>query len=263
MSVARVWREIARIYRRRQALLIGAAALVFVPVGLIGALDHTVQRPLQNIDSDDFAVLQLLAITGLAAVDAAVATLGNIFYGGVIAAVVVAIREGRDHSLAHVARTLPYWRLLVIDVVITLAVAVGLVLLIVPGLFLLARLVLAPAVEKEGLTVRGALRRSWRLTRGHALRVLALVLPIMVVQGLLSGAIQSGSILSIGDTFLGDWLGSTLSNLITAPFFALAIVVCFHELRDLGAQRAARADPQPAAAQAEPATPRRAPRPGP
>lgn len=185
------------------------------------------------MEAGEISALEWIALGAATVFHAAIGMLGEVFYAGVIAAAAKAIRHGEDHSLGHIARTLPYWRLIAVDILLAVFVAVGAILLIVPGLIVLARLALvAPAVEVEDRGIRAAMRRSWSLVRGNTLRVLVLVLPTLIFEDVLTTVVQSGSIFSIGDSFLGDWLAATGTDLITAPLFALAVVVCFFELRD-------------------------------
>lgn len=97
------------------------------------------------------------------------------------------------------------------NVVVTLAVTVGFVLLVVPGLFLsVSFLLVVFAIGVEDRRAVPALRRSWRLARGNRWRLLALVL----VVGVGTGAIASvASLLSIVDPTLGQ----ALSLLVSAP----------------------------------------------
>lgn len=62
-----------------------------------------------------------------------------------------------------------WWRVIVTWVVLLVCVVAGFFLLIVPGLYLIGRLALAPIVSiDEGLTGYEAIRRSWEITSGHA-----------------------------------------------------------------------------------------------
>ncbi len=224
----------ARTYREQPALLIGAALLIFVPLGLIDVLDERFQHPFEDVDPGDVSALDWITLAGAAILHTAFAMLGEVFYAGVIAAAVGATKRGEEHSLAQIARTLPYWRLIAVDVALALIVGFGIVLLIVPGIFWLGRLALvAPAVEIEDRNVRGAMRRSWGLVRGNTVRVLVLIVPILLFEDTLTTAVQSGALFAIGDSLIGDWLAATATDLVTAPLFALAVVVFFYELRDL------------------------------
>ncbi len=80
--------------------------------------------------------------------------------------------------------------------VISTAVSLGLVLFVLPGLFLATALAFTyPYVAVDRTTVFEAMRRSWELTRGHRLRVFG----VLVVTGLGFFAIGVvGGLLAIG-----------------------------------------------------------------
>lgn len=83
---------------------------------------------------------------------------------------------------------------LIANLIVSLLVVVGFVLLIVPGLYLLVSftfVLFAIGVEDTGPI--GALRRSWHLTTGHRWRVFALILIIAVGTSLLTSI---GSVVS-------------------------------------------------------------------
>jgi hypothetical protein len=130
---------------------------------------------------------------------------------------------------------LPFRRLLAVDLLAALIIAAGFVALVVPGFVFIAWFALvAPAVEVEKLGVRAAFRRSRELVRGHVRFVLVLLIPILIAEEALSSAAQSASWWGLGEGFAGDWAGSVLANLLTSPFYAVAVTVLFFELRDRG-----------------------------
>jgi hypothetical protein len=61
--------------------------------------------------------------------------------------------------------------------------------------------------------------------------VLGLVLPLLIAEAAISDAAQSASFWGLGHGFAGDWLGAVLGNLLTSPFYAVAVTVLFFELR--------------------------------
>lgn len=68
-----------------------------------------------------------------------------------------------------------------VKLVISLATAGGLLLFVVPGLYLLARLAPAvPAMVAERLGVMDSLRRGWALGEGHVLRILGFILLVVL-----------------------------------------------------------------------------------
>jgi hypothetical protein len=234
LSTRAVLREAATDHRSRFWLLLVAAIIVFIPIGLLEALSDG----LQDIDLDEADAGTIAAAIGAAAAFAVSATLGDIFYTGVVAAIVSEERGGARHEIAELARNLPYGRLVVIDLIFALIVAAGLLLLVVPGLIAFAWYALAaPVVKIEGGSVANAFRRSRELVRGSTVRVLALLLPAIVLGDLLAELI-GGTIDSVlGHEAAVELIGSLSGEVLTAPVFALIAVVTTHHLIALKAGR--------------------------
>jgi hypothetical protein len=104
--------------------------------------------------------------------------------------------------------------LLLANIAILFPIYLGMVFLLVPGVWLLLRLMLIDlAVVFEGTTGLASLPRSFELTRGHALRLLGVIfvlyLPYTLLQlgqgGFLSG-LMSSLVLSIGLSVLQCFL---------------------------------------------------------
>jgi hypothetical protein len=227
LAIGVVVREAGRAYRAHAKGLLLTAAVVFVPVGLLEAGIHG----LEELHAENDSTGAIAGLIGAALVVAFTATLGDVFYTGVVAAVVDEHRTGTRRGLTDIARTLPYWRLLAVDVLFALMVAVGLLMLVAPGVIAFTWFVLAaPVVEIEGRGVRDALGRSRELVRGNFWRVLALLAPVVILSDELGRLVLSGGPWLLGDGFFGDWLGSTLEQTLTVPLFALPAVVTTHQL---------------------------------
>jgi hypothetical protein len=226
-SLIAVVREAAADYLSRFGLLLITALVVFVPAGLIEAAIEEVLHVIGE-RADPGAITAAILATLAATLTA---TLGDVFYTGVVAGIVAEARGGIHHTLAEVARHLPYGRLIAIDLLFGLMVAFGIVLLIVPGVILFTWYALAaPVVKIEGSGIRAAFRRSRELVRGNFWKVLALLLPVLVIGDVLSELLGSAGHSLGGDGFLGNWLGSIFGDVVTAPFFALAAVVSTYHL---------------------------------
>ncbi len=102
---------------------------------------------------------------------------GQAFYAGLTAAAVIEWREHRPlPGPRALLRSVPLGRLVLLDIVLTLGTAIGLVLLVIPGLIWLAYFSIAPALVKfEHRGVWGSMRRSRELVRGNFWRVMAIV----------------------------------------------------------------------------------------
>jgi hypothetical protein len=219
--------QVGRICRAQWRTLLVAGLIVFVPLGLVDVAG----ADLFDLDDPDPGLLAAGLVAVAASVIAALA--GEAIYAGIVAAAVVAEREGVDRPVSEVVRHLALGRLLAVDLLAALVIAAGFVALIIPGFLFVAWFALvAPALEIEGLRVLACFRRSRELVRGHVWFVLGLVLPTLIVEDVLADALQSASLWGIGEGFVGDWVGSVLANLVTSPFYAVAVTVLFFELRE-------------------------------
>lgn len=222
LTVLAAYARMARLYLRWAPSLLLLALVVFIPVGLIHAI--TLEADIGQFDFGGIAellgaalALVALVVTGL---------LGEVFYTGAVAVSLTHTRDGDPPSLREIARTISYGRLIVIDLAYGAIVAVGLLLLVAPGMaaFVLFALA-APVVEIEGRGVRAAFRRSSQLVRGRFWTVLAVLLPIELVgDGVTNAATELATDL-LGETLLSHWLADVLSNLAFTPFYAVAAVM--------------------------------------
>ena len=197
-----------QIYRDQAATLLPAALLVYA-VQLLAALLVP-----------DFFVLA--AIVGIVV---------GVFYQGMVVNLVADVQDGRrDHSLGELFKSvgpvvLP---LIGLAIVAGIAIAIGFVLIIIPGLILLTWwAVAAPALVIERAGVFGALGRSRELVRGNGWNVfgtILLVLLINIAVNIVAAIIGA----ALGDAGRGvvDWIAATL----TAPIVALTSSVLYFAL---------------------------------
>ena len=152
----------------------------------------------------------------------------------VAAAVETALRGQRPHP-AVVSRVVAprLGALVAISLATSLLTALGLLLLVVPGVVVAAGLyVTTPvALAEPGLGVRGTLERSWALTSGHKVAVLQVALFSLVV--LILGSLASWLLLlPLPELPLHG--RALLTELLTVPavvFFAAAPAVVYRQLR--------------------------------
>ena len=222
--------ETFSIYGQNAGALIGSALLVFIVVGLISGI-------LQSIGG---IILVLVA--------AIVRLMGYALYTGFVVKLVQDVRDGRrDETMGELFSSAApaIFPLIGFGILFGIGVAFGLVLLVVPGLILLTFWsVGAAAIVAERAGALEAFGRSWNLVRGDAWPVfgtLVVVLLIVIVVGFVLGAVAT----PLGDAAIV--IAAIISNVITAPVFALATAVMFF---DLGGGEAA-----------QPATPAQAPPP--
>jgi len=230
LSLRRVLRQLVGALGGNWRELIVFGLFVFVPIGLLTALVPFDELELERLDDREALVaLGLALITGL------ISMLGTVLYAGVIAGAVNSHREGIDRPLGEIARSLPYGRLMAADIALILVVAIGFVLLLVPGfVFLVWFALVAPAIEVEHRSVRSGLRRSRELVRPHFWKVAVLVWPAFLLQGTLEEAGEEIASDLLGGSWLSDWLGSVAGSMLAGPTFALVVVILFLELREAG-----------------------------
>jgi hypothetical protein len=220
-----------RAFRARAGYLLILGAVVFVPLGLLSALADRADEIHAGSLGDVFNLGTIALIAGLTA-QAGTTLLGEVFYAG---AVGLTMRQGEHSSppsLLDVARRLSYGRLIAVDILLTVGVAIGLVLLIVPGVVLFGWFALAgPIVEIEGRGVRAAFARSRQLVRGSFWTILLVLVPIMLASEVLAGALLELPHLVIHQPLIRDWVGESLSNVLLSPFYAVAAVLMTLELR--------------------------------
>ena len=203
-------------------MLLLAAAVIFIPVGLLEAIDDEIQEPLT--DPDGSARGRVIEIIVAAFVIGAGALLGDVLYAGIVAAVVIAERrEHEGRSLRELLASLPVLRLIAVDLLLGLVVVLGFLMLVVPAfVFLTWFALVAPVVKVEHTSIIGAFRRSRELVRGHFWLVFVFVVPIVIAGEALAGLAQRTALELLGETFVGDWAGATVADLLTAPLYALA-----------------------------------------
>ena len=164
---------------------------------------------------------------------AAAGVLGYFFLSGVVAQIAIARRRGTQHPrLREIARELPWWNLLVVDLIVSVGTAVGLQLMVVPGLVFVTWYGLAAVlVETRHLSPRPALVRSRELARGHFWLVLSLlVLPLVLVTGL--GYLLkelTGALLALSSQ-IEYGIAALLAGVLVKPFAAVINVELAIEL---------------------------------
>jgi hypothetical protein len=108
---------------------------------------------------------------------------------------------------------------LLASIIATVGITIGMLLLIIPGIYLAVKFMLAgPAIVAEGIkSPLDALSRSWALTKGNSLRIFAFVVIIAVV-GLVAAAIAGmiiGGILGYILPILGVIVGAILNSIVS------------------------------------------------
>lgn len=227
IGVGKTVSEAFDLYKQNFGAIIGSALLVFAVVGLLSWL----------VELGDSWLLGLVA--------AAIRLIGQALYTGFVVRLVQDVRDGRrDLSIEDLfSAAMPaIGALIVFGLLFGIGVAIGFVLLIVPGLILLTFWAVgAPAIVIEGVGPIEAFGRSWRLVRGQAWSVFGVLLIAFLI-AIVVQAVLTAIASAIGDGAL--LVALILAGAITAPIYSLVSSVLYF---DLGGGK-----PAPTAASAAP-----------
>lgn len=228
---AATWTATVASVRANDALLWPVAAAFFFLPQLL--LRRIVGEPLVAIQAGEVGLGESLVIGAATIVSVA----------GQLAVTRLMLRQGSEETLAQALRMallmlLPGLAALILQ---SLAIGVGLLLLIIPGLYVAARLLFVfPSLMDRHPDPVTALKESWRLTDGSGFRILAQMLGLflgfvllsLLVTGLGSalgvlGTVASGGQPAAGQWGIGRWLyeiaGTALSAAFITYYLAFAV----------------------------------------
>ena len=170
------------------------------------------------------------------------------------------VRDGRaDMSLQetfNVAK--PHLgSVIVAGILAGLGILIGLILLIVPGLFLMTIwAVIVPVIVLEGKSAGESFSRSRELVRGYGWGVFGVILLTILL--LIGVEIVIGLVLSPLAGWLKGFVSNIVSGTLTAPVFAIVLTLLyfrFKAAKEPAAQEDVAATPPPAPTQPEPTQP--------
>jgi hypothetical protein len=189
-------------------------------------------------------------LTWVGAVIAALLSIVAVFY--LQAALVKAVddvRDGRaDMSLGDTfeAARPHLTSVLVAGVLAVVGIALGLLLLVVPGLYLLTIWsLIIPVIVLENRSAGESFTRSRELVRGYGWNVFGVIL--LAVLLLIGFRIVLAIILSPLADWLQGFISAIVSGTLTAPFYAIVVTLMYFRLRQ------AKEQPAPAPPPATPA----------
>jgi hypothetical protein len=209
----RVIGEAFETYQSQAGPLLGGALIV---IGIAGIIEG------------------LLSVSGsiiLGIVGALVGLAAGFLYTGYVVKLVQDVRDGRrDFSMGELfSHAAPYLGTLILAGILAgIAIAIGFVLIIIPGLILLTIwAVISPAIVVEDKGVFESFGRSRELVRGHGWQVFgAIVLTFLII-------VVVGIVLSLIGAAIGDAglvILRAVGNVITAPVWALVASILFFDL---------------------------------
>jgi hypothetical protein len=209
----RVIGEAFETYRSHAGALLGGAVIV---IGIAAVIEGLL------LITGSLILTTLGLLIGLAA---------SFLYTGYVVKLVQDVRDGRrDFTVGELfSHAAPYLGTLILNGILAgLAIAIGFVLIIVPGLILLTIWsVISPSIVVENKGVFDAFGRSRELVRGHGWQVFgAIVLAFLIVFAV-------GLVASIIGTAIGDAaqvILQAIANVLTAPVAALVASILFFDL---------------------------------
>ena len=156
----------------------------------------------------------------------------SILYQGMVVELVQDVQDGRrDHSVGELLRSVEpvFWPLVAVSILFGIGVAIGFVLVIVPGLILLVLWsVVAPVTVLERPGVFASFARSRQIVRGNGWNVFGVIVIVFVIVFLISIAV---GLAASGLGSLGRALVQWAVNSAIAPVTALSASVLYFELR--------------------------------
>jgi hypothetical protein len=214
------------LYRRFFVRFVTIAAVVYVAIGLVQAL--------VTLATGEGGVLTAILWSIIGAI---VGLVGYFLLQGALVLAVDDVRDGRaDRELGDLFRAVQplLGALIVAGVLAALGIGLGLILLIVPGLYLLTRWILIiPVIVLEGRSAGESFGRSSELVKGNGWNVFGLIavtfVGLAIVGAILTGIISV--IIGFLPTFLVNWVANVVVNSLLAPFIALAWTLTYFRLR--------------------------------
>lgn len=253
MSVSGILDRTFRLYRRNFVRFITIAAVVQVPLLIVGLVPTVLSRKLFDPQQATWAagepppievLLPALLVTTISLlVYMVLAVVGSTLSSGALAKAVSESYLGRESSVAEVYRfVLPrFGSLLGASLLIALLTLVGYLVCVVPGVLVSLWLAVAtPAIVIEGAGAIDGMQRSKALTSGNLGKVflvglltvlLALVIqwPVVWLAGLLGKYLSREVSVALG-VIVQQVLAFPM-QLIATPIISTALVLLYYDLR--------------------------------
>lgn len=212
-----VLKEAWEMYKAHWQHLLTIALAVYVAVGVIGFVLHAIL--------DRWAAVIVVALVGLVA---------TFWLQAALVKAVDDVHDGRadlsfGETLAAVRPQLP--AILVGGILAAIGIVLGLLLLIVPGLYLLTRWILIiPVIVLEGRSAGDSFARSRALVSGHGWNVFGvIVLTILILIGF---RIALDILLFPFANEFQSFLTELIVGTVATPFAAVAWTLLYFRMRD-------------------------------
>jgi hypothetical protein len=231
-GIGEILRAAFQLYRRHWRTLVAIAAVVVVPLTLLQyVIGHWVRSLGEQMRDQVVVSTSFWAVASASLLAALVGLLLYQVLTGAITRNIAAEVAGQNLDLEQSYR-FGFARLgpiLVVSILVGLATLVGLIVFIIPGIYIGVRL----AVSVQALVVEGkrgteAMRRSWELVGGHwwhaAFTILIAGLITAVVNAVITAPFSAGAWLLQG-------IAAAVATTVTLPYGALVGVLLYLDLR--------------------------------
>jgi hypothetical protein len=232
MGIGEILSTAFQLYRRHWRTLLAIAAVVVVPLTLVQYLLGDLVRTQGETTRNGVVVETATWSVGIAGLLAALA--GILMYlvlTGAITRAVAAEVAGEDPSVEQSYR-FGFHRLgsvLLVSVLVGLATIGGLILFVIPGIYIGVRL----AVSIEALVVEGrrgteAMGRSWGLVGGHWWHAFGTLLVAALLIGVVNAVITTPF---NATNWLVQAVAAAVATVVTLPYGVLVGVLLYLDLR--------------------------------
>jgi hypothetical protein len=226
------------IYKANASQLILIVAVVVVPLSLISAVFSGVVFAPDKVQATntggqvvfDYAGRGL----GVALLAGAIGALIAVLISAVLqAAILRAAAQATIGDAVDVEASYRYglkrlWSVILVSILVGLVVAVGFILLVIPGIIFLVFLsVSIPVLIVEGRRGTEAMGRSWNLVKGNFWHAFGVIVVAALIVGIISGIIGAIG----GDNWAVRWIFTAIAQILTVPFASLVSVLLYLDLR--------------------------------
>jgi len=231
MGIGEILSTALQLYRRHWRTLWAIAAVVVVPLTVLQYLFGDWIRTREGTSSNPMMSPWSWAASAASLVAVLAGLLMFSLLTGAITRAVAAEVAGQDPSLEQSYR-FGFHRLgsvLLVSVLVGLAVVAGLIVFIIPGIYIGFRLAAsAQALVVEGRRPTQAMGRSWALVGGHWWHVFG----TLVVAGLLTGIVNAVITSPFNSmSWFVQAIAAAVATVVTLPYSVLVGVLLYLELR--------------------------------
>jgi hypothetical protein len=237
MGVGELLDAAIKLYRSQWKSLMAIVAIALVPVTFLQAfLTREIGAPFAEPTVTQAEFESTLLVAGI--LSSIQFFLVQPFLTAAVARASVDVYLGRPVLLGPTLRfaVSRIHSILWISILGILAVALGFILLIVPGVIVLVRYVFGSTVlVVEGRKGTKALGRSWRLAKGHFWKVLGTYVLALIMAGIVASIIRIPGNELFSAVGPAGWpfyaIGLSLAAILTTPFTTLISVLLYFDLR--------------------------------